>query len=150
MAKRKPMQTSSHRIYSIHWCSKLMTLKVYNFPSLFFFTDISWAFLKGELTSPTQCNTKTTNSYIYITSRHLNPHSHSSSGKREHPSKRFSWWWPCRYTVFWVVVPCSVSKINWHFRGIYPDNRYTEFLQNVRTSLPCYMVSQPPKLYCSH
>jgi len=30
---------------------------------------------------------------------------------------------------------------------IYPDNRYIEFLQNVRSSLPCYVVSHPPKLF---
>jgi len=110
MAKRKPLQTSSHRIYAIYRHSKLMWLKVYNFPFLYFFKDISWVFLKGELTPPTQYNTKTTNSYFYVSSRHLNPHCHSSNGKREHTSQRFSWWWPCRYTVFWDVVLCSVKN----------------------------------------
>lgn len=102
-------------------------------------------------TDPTYTVQYKNNKFIYL--QHLNPHCHSSSGKSEHPSKRFSWWWPCRYTVSWDVVPCSVSKIDISGEPtmyIYPNNRYTEFLQNVCTSLPRYMVSQPPKLYSSH
>jgi hypothetical protein len=41
-----------------------------------------------------------------------------------------------KMAVFWVIVPCSLVEVYWHFRGAYS-------LRNVGKLLPDYTVLQP-------
>lgn len=151
MAKRKPRQTSSHRIYSNHWCSKLMFLKVYNFPSLYLFLQTfhgpswkgNWPHLHSTIQkqqihiSTSQAGTWTHTVTLQVVNENI--HLRDSHGDDHVGTLSSGMLW---HAVYQKLTAISGEPTVY----IYPGNRYTEFLQKVHTSLPCYMLSRPPKL----
>jgi hypothetical protein len=59
-----------------------------------------------------------------------------------------------KMTVFWVVAPCSLVDVYWHFKGVcclhqqglhHPDDGGSKNLWNVGNLLPDYTAQQPKR-----